>query len=284
MTMARFPCILAGALLLTTAAAGEVQVSLAPAEGPADAGGYAPAVLRVADDGAELPGVVNAAAVRWAEGGPTHLVPLAVAPGATQEARLSLPVARARQEFDVRLLRADGADAEELLTRRVAVRWPAEAVRAAPPIVDASAYRDAPRRAWPARRKLTLLALAVVAAAGMAATLFASRAWPRAGLLAFVVAAGTAGMTLASGGPGIERTEVEHARPERAGEMAGPWVDETLVAVSSLRTAEWRHAPGDLAPVYPSREALAADTAVVHPQRGLRLTLEAGAPRLFRNR
>ncbi|MBS3735076.1 MAG: hypothetical protein KGY99_09150 [Phycisphaerae bacterium] len=264
-------------------AGAEVRLRLVPAEPPRPGGGYARARLRVDDADRELRRVVVAAAVRWVAGGPTHVQPITVAPGARQETAILLPAGRLRQTYQVRLLAADRADADVLLERRRVVHWGAEVAAAAGTLVDAEAYRQWRKRnappSWPAARRLRMLAMVLVAAVAMAATLLSRRARWRAALFVGALVVGTVAV-----GWGLRGKLVRERPFDRDGTAAMRPADPgpDLLAVTALRTTIWTRPTADVAPLYPTPEVLATDATVIHPRRGVRAEISAGQVRLFR--
>jgi len=267
-------------------AAGQLGVSLGPAARQDETHPtYRAAVLTIDNSDGSVGRVIRAAAVRCADGGATFLYPLAVAPKTKQTLNVSLPALSVRQEVDVRLLAGESADAPVLASRRLVVTWPEEVISSMQArIVDLAAYqaweREHPMPTWPATLKRNVFLLLVLAAVAAAATLLVRRPLLRIIGIAVIVAAAVAVLVVP-----LSRVEEVSAGDFRFERLAATRpAAERMLAVTCLRTADWRHPDAGLIPLYRSREEMAADTMVVRADGGISVTLAPNSVRLFRHR
>lgn len=265
-------------LLAALPSAGEVKVSLSPADGNgAGEVTFLRASLRVEDPNAELPGVVAAVSLRRTLGGPTLLYRASIAPGTRQAVDVLLPVVSLQQAFTVRLLAADDPAGPVLKEADVSVTAPSvgavERARAA--LVDPAAYEayleDLPR--WPAWLLRGVLLTLVLTAVALAAALFVRSPAARLVLLLAVTAGGVVATWQV-----LARCEVVLVRCKVVLVRAS----EETVVVRCRRTSSWSHEADGALPVYWSPRQMDQDTMVYRPGRRLTLTIRPEEVRVFR--
>jgi hypothetical protein len=266
----------------------DVTVSLEPAPSQRAAMPYAAAVLTV-ENAADVGGpLIEAVAVRPADGGPTLVRRAEVAPQARQTLTVELPVVSVRQEYDVRLLAGAEPGSPAVAERRAVVNWPA-ALFAEPymPLIDARPYR-----AWEGRRSLphwpqgllrSVFVAAVLFCVALSATLLIRRPGLRAAcvlLLAGAAAvAAVAALPLAAAGDVPVVADFAYCPP-----AATRPARQDLLALTCRRTARWRRVEAGLVPIYDSRQQMAADTMVVEEGGVVSVRLRPDDVRLFRRR
>ena len=272
--MSRFACVILVVLWLAGPAAGEIAVTLTPAEG-APAGplgpGFLPATLRVADPNGELGGVARGVSVRRKRGGPTFLYATSIAPKTEQSLAVVLPVVSPQETYTVRLLAAPDVAAETLgqFERTTTLADLAAVERARNALIDPVAYdgwrEDLPR--WPDWLLRGALLAGALSCLAMAAALFLRRPVLRLAAVAVLAAGGAfAAWTVLA-----ECTIVSVRR-------AGP-----ITAVACRRTVEWSvPTAGGLAPVYDRPRDLDDDDIVYRPDGTAAMKLQPAAIRLFR--
>jgi len=243
---------------------------------------YPSAELTIDNSDGAVGRVIGAASIRCADGGPTFLYPLALAPRTSRTLRIYLPAISLRQEVDVRLLAAESPQAEVLATRRLAVTWPEELLaRSMPSLVDPGAYQAWQRQrslpAWSAGLKQAAFLACVVAAIAAASTLMIGRGPLR--LAAMVVVAGAAAAAMAGVLGGTDTLVVNDFSPEAAADTRP--AAQRMVAATCLRTTEWR-GEEDFVPIYESADKMADETMLVRPGEGITVLIRPEAVRLFR--
>lgn len=257
--------VLVVSILCTAAARAEVGVSLKVlAEQPGRMFPYRQAELTVEND---IGSVVQAVSLQRLGGGPTFVFPVTVAPGTTLDVEVFLPAVRTEQEYVVRLLAGEDADAPVLASARASIAWPIELLTT-DEFLAPRAYRpyedDPPAWAGELLRNV-FLALAIFSLL-LAGTLLLRRPTVRLLVAAVIVAA-------AAGGVRRITASAPLVRVLRSGEHT---------AVACRRTATWRDGSASLAPIYYSESQMQRDNLVVHARLGLRVTIRPGEVRLFR--
>ena len=199
-------------------------------------------------------------------GGPAVLVPAWLPPSEEVRVSVPLPALSVRQACRVRVLAAAETDAEVLAETQADVEWD-EAMLTIGDFIRPRAYGglELVPPAWPRWVRPAASGIALLAAAAMAGLLLPERFGLRVALLLALAAAGTVFMA----------AMLSRARTVAVTEADG------LVVVSGRRSTVWRHAGGDLAPLYVSESLMRSDRAVLIPDRQLRVPLTAGEVRVF---
>ncbi|MHC4984245.1 MAG: hypothetical protein ACYTF6_13900 [Planctomycetota bacterium] len=265
-------------------AGGELVVSLKAAERQdARRLAYAAAELTIDNSDGSVARVIRAAAIRCADGGPTFVYPLNVAPRTRRSLAVTLPALSVRQEVDVRLLAGEAADSTPLASRRVVINWPEQLIsRAGARLIDPDAYeawrRENSPASWPAGPKRNVFLTLVLAGVLAAAALLVRRAALRLAAIAVIVPA--AALVVLFPLAAAESVIVGDFQYEPLTPTVRP--AQKMLAVQCLRTTDWAHPDSLLVPVYRSAEQMAADNMLVRLGQGIEVTLRANKLRLFR--
>ncbi len=243
------------------AAAQEIDVSLAPAAGQEVSSPYRAAAL-VIDNRSDAE--ITSVRLRWAEGGPTFLHRLRVAPHTRQELRVLLPAVSVAQEYRVAL----AMESEGVAERACVVHWPAESLNL-DAMIDAELCGrwEFSQPPWPASLLRNVLLAGLACAAALAGALLIRRRLARAAALLAGSAALTGAALL------VLRAEPIVVLPDTS--------DPSVLAVACRRTTTWT-GPADLALVYPSLRDLRDNETVVDVGREIRVPMKPMDVRVFR--
>lgn len=260
-----------------------VDISLSASSDQSDAAGpYRVAELTVTNNSSE---VLREIHLRWTEGGPTLVLPVALARGTPQTMRVWLPAGSQLQTY-----RATFPDHGGLGPVEATLSWPIEQVTH-DALISPATYAEhlGPPPAWPGAMRRNILLGAAIAALAAAATLFLRKGAARIGvLLAVLAAASTAGaLMLRDRGVLVENViaiEDEPTRTDASPQDQSPSQSQKyLYIVSCRRTTRWSHGDANIAPVYRDDSQLYGETMTRHPRRGVSVVITPGELRLFRS-
>lgn len=253
-------------LLLAAPAAAQVRLTLEPIpEAPHPPGPYRMARLTVSTAAAAR---VEQVHLRWAEGGPTYILDMPVAGGASQSRDLPLPAAWARQSYQAKIF--PWPDDEP--APAVEIVW--ASMQALEPFPDARMYDPFEQDAadWPPRLKRNLfLLLAVGALAGISATLLRSGALRLASVAAMVLGVSIGAFVLLRQAP---------LTIHRSFDVQAYGADLDLHVITARRSTVWT---GDdvYVPRYRNFGQIIEDRTRIHVGRGIAVPLGAGDLRIF---
>ncbi len=269
-------CVVAALCSAASSAAGAgIGVSIVPGTGEGAGGAYRGAIVGVDNRSGQA---VRAVAVRMIEGGPTFLLPLAVPPDSNAALAAMLPAIAAEQAYIVKMLAHERVDASAIAEATVLTSWPAESVHREVFLdPDAQEGGGLPSEGIGGLARGLFLSAVLVAVALCTALLLRRTAWRVAAALAIVlVATVSIPQSIASRSTSVRTQEIPStsAEPNRPPQMR--------LAISCLRTTRWDHLSARNVPVYGSLGQMRHDDAVVHPGKGLAVTVRAGQTRVFR--
>lgn len=261
--------LLSLAIASTARAAVDIRLTPSPSEAVTPEG-FTPAELTIADANNQLPIAARAVALRRSAGGLTMFYEASIAPGASGNFRVLLPMVSVRQTYTVSLLADSSPTAPVILQQEVTAETnnvgSVEAARNL--LLDSPAYddyiEDLPR--WPTWALRNAFLASVLMLVGMGATLLIRRpAWRvlAAGLVV-AVASGTIYASLANCPLVITRQ------------------DGKIRSVSCRRTTTWSASTRGLGPIYWRTRQMDQDDMVYQPAKTLTLTLHPNEVRLFR--
>jgi len=257
--------LLAAAICVLAArgARAEITASLAAAAEQDDRTlPYRRAMLTIDASHADDDQVVRAVALRQAQGGPTFVYTVTVAPKTSQSLPVDLPATSQQQKYNVELLAEAEYPATVLARVTAPIHWPPEHVTALeffkPQLHEK--WADLPP-AWSAGvRRNVFVALVLTCLAGAGAAMLGRR-WLRVGALVVIAAAATGSLSaLLDGEDIIVQDEV---------------AAESAVVLRARRSAVWRHEGTDLVPLYFAPWHMAEDDTVIHVGRGIRVRMQA---------
>ena len=256
------------------AAGGGIQMKLEVSADPSGAvWPYGAADLALANRSAA---VLREVRLRWTEGGPTVICPVALAPDAEQVVRVYLPAGAPLQTYAA-TFRGDPL----LEPATVTMSWPIERV-AREAWVSASAFEPYDRSppTWSGPVRLNVMLGAVLAALAAAATLFLPSQRMRTSVLLAVAATATAAAASTLAQTDVLVEDVIPLESPQPGIAASP--GRNLHVVAARRTLRWTHPDARVAPVYRDESELAEETMTLDPRRGASVVIAPGQLRLFR--
>lgn len=269
---ARRAIVVAGVLALAAAAlADEAGIEITLKAAPDQTGSMGPyrqADLKLVSHGDQ---VLREISLRWTEGGPTFVWPVALGPGAQLTKRVFLPVGAPLQTY-----RATFKGDPPAPPGRATISWPIEMV-ARDALINPSAYEsvERPGAKWSAPLRLNVMLGAAVTALAAAATLFCRPHVLRTCALLGIIAltAGAGALTLANTDVVIEDViTVDDGRANAA---------RYLYVVAVRRTTRWTHPDARLAPVYKDASQMDGETMTIDPRHGAEAVISPGELRLF---
>lgn len=271
-------CALAAAALLAPAAArGDetgIDMSLTPAADQAAAAGpYRAADMRLVNHGSDA---LREVSLRWTEGGPTFVWPVALGPGAELTKRVFLLAGAPLQTY-----RATFKGAPPPPPGRATISWPIDTV-ARDALVSPSAYASHEREGptWSAQMRLNVMLGAAIAALAAATTLFLPPRVLRTGVLLGVISLAAAAAAVALGGTEVV---VEDVVAFDAGQTPGQADGERCLHVVAVRrTTRWSHPDARLEPIYKDTSQMDGETMTIDPRHGASVVISPGELRLFR--
>ena len=243
-----------------------------------EAGPYRSATLQVGNRSGTP---VRAVAVRMREGGPTFLFPVSLPPDANASLAVALPVAAIEQTYRLRALAGESGDAPVISAKDVSTTWAAERVDPRGFLDAEPYYRHEDKTArWPAGLLRNLLLAAAVACIALLSAVFVRpRAWRLAVVGLLAASASVTIILVLRAGPPVAIVQYETVAAAISADANAP--PATEIVLTCLRTTRWTHPSADVMPLYRSVRQMADDDAVIHPQKGLSLTIRPGQMRVF---
>ena len=204
--------------------------------------------------------------LRWQHGGPTIVIPAALAPQQEVELTVHLPAIATTQTFDLIAVADDRPDAGNIAVTATIV-WPGSLDRAGGLIAPNVYDRLAPHGSvWSGRQRQRIVLFILAAGLLLAGAAMIRRPARRNIALALIV-------MLCAVGVGVWASVHGYVN-----EQLSP--NGRYVILHSRRTITWRTRRTDLIPLYASRQHLMEDTTVVD-SAGMTLTLPAGQVQLL---
>lgn len=201
--------------------------------------------------------------------------PLAIPPGGKATRPVFLPAMSVSQTYDIDFLPTDEFIAPPIARVSVDIQWPVDLLTK-DAFLDPTTWQECytPPPPWSAATRTTALFVGIVITLAFAATLLVRRAgvrfWSWAGVIALSIVAVLL-WRLIWGGSALRETPLPSSS-ERTG-----------LQIQTRRTGEYRFP--DLspryAPLYSHRSEIEADSLIVHPEQGSRLTLRPDETRIF---
>ena len=266
-------CVLLGA---ARASGQEIEMTIVPADDQTTVlGPCRPADLTLTNRSKD---VLREVRLRWAEGGPTVICPVALASGASQEIRVFLPAGSPLQTYHVTFQGDPSLSAAE-----VTIRWPIEqAARAG--WLSPSAYEpyDQPLPSWSDQVRLNVMLGAGVLALAAAAVLFLQPTPVRTCAMLLLVAAGTGAGAIMLANTDVLVEDVVALDVDTPQPGMKPWPGRNLYVVASRRTVQWSHPDAHLAPVYKDESQMYDEAMTLDPRSGASVAISPGQLHLFR--
>jgi len=239
-------------------------------------GPYRAAELTVTNNSTE---VLREIRLRWTEGGPTLILPVALPRGTPQTVRVWLPAGSQVQTYRITFAgHGESGSAEATL------RWPVEQITRDVLISpETCAEHVGPPPAWSGAMRRNAMLGAALTALAATATLFLRKGTARMGaLLAVLVVASGVGAGVLHDSDALI-VNVIALEDDSAHADASHLKQKYLYIVSSRRTTRWTHDDAHLAPVYRDDSQLYGETMTRHPHQGASVVITPGELRLFRS-
>jgi len=260
-------------ILAATTSQAAVVMHLTPLpDQPVTPEGFTLAELTIADANTQLPTAARAVSLRRSTGGATVFYEASIAPGASGNFRVLLPMVSVRQAYTIRLLAGTAPTSAVILQQDVTAETDnvGEIEAARNLLLDSPAYddyiEDLPR--WPTWALRNAFLVPLLMMVGMGATLLIRRPVWRV-LAAGLVVAAASGVIYES----LANCPLVITRQ-----------DGEIRSVSCRRTTTWSTPAHGLGPIYWRTKQMDQDDMIYQPARMLTLTLHPNEVRLFRRR